>query len=48
MLVRFIDASGVGTASFPPIIQALIVPPTEGSDLIAIPLVGDFGLFMPG
>jgi hypothetical protein len=48
MLVRSIDASGVGTASFPPIIQASIVPPTEGSGLIAIPPVGDSGLFMPG
>jgi len=48
MLLRFIDASGVATASFQPIIQALIVLPIEDSGLIAIPPVGDFGLFMPG
>jgi len=48
MLARSIDASGVGTVSFPATIQALIVPPTEGSGLIAIPPVDDFGLFMPG
>jgi hypothetical protein len=48
MLARSIDASGVGTVSFPPIIQASIVPPIEGSGLIAIPPEDAFGLFMPG
>jgi hypothetical protein len=48
MLARSIDVSGAGTASFPLTIRALTVPPTEGSDLIAIPPVGDFGLFMLG
>jgi hypothetical protein len=48
MLARFTGALDADTASFPPIIQALIVPPTEGSGLRAIPPVGDFGLFMPG
>jgi hypothetical protein len=48
MLVRSTDASGVVTASFLAITQALIAPPTEGSGLIAIPPVDDFGLFMPG
>jgi len=48
MLAKSTDASGVVTASFLAIIQALTVPPTEGSGLIAIPPAGDFGLFMPG
>jgi hypothetical protein len=48
MLARFTDALGAGTASFPPIIQALIVLRIEGSGLTAIPPVGDCGLFMPG
>jgi hypothetical protein len=48
MSLRFTGASGADTASFPPIIQALIVLPTEGSGLIAIPPEGDFGLFTPG
>jgi hypothetical protein len=48
MLVRFTGASGAGTANFPLITQASIARPTEGSDLIAIPPVGDYGSFMPG
>jgi hypothetical protein len=48
MLTRSTDASGVGTASFPPIIQALIALPIEDSGLIAIPPVGGYGLSMPG
>ena len=48
MLARFTGALDAATVNFPPITQALIAPPTEGSDLIAIPRVGDFGLFMPG
>jgi hypothetical protein len=48
MLAKSIGVSDAGTVSFPPTIQVLIVPPTEGSGLIAIPPVGDSGLFMPG
>jgi len=48
MPARSTGALDVVIVNSPPIIQALIVPPTEGSGLIAIPLVADFGLFMPG
>jgi hypothetical protein len=48
MLARFTGALDAAIVNFPPITQALIAPPIEGSDLTAIPPEGDSGLFMPG
>jgi hypothetical protein len=48
MSAKFTDVLDVAIVSSPLITRHLIALHTKGSDLIPIPRVGGYGLFMPG